>query len=133
VLLGALKYPLPMLIRHPDEVSGIPVAMEGAKDVSMRLMIGKDDGAPTFAMRHFTVAAGGHTPRHSHPYEHEVMVLSGSGRAEYDGVFQDLRPGEALFVAPNMTHQFVNTGEEDFTFMCLVPVADDCGQPVPAS
>ena len=53
-----------MIIRRADEMEGRPVEMDGAADVSMRLMVGRDDGAPSFAMRHFTVEPGGHTPRH---------------------------------------------------------------------
>ena len=122
-----------MLIRQLDDMAGSPVNMDGASDVSMRLLVGKNDGAPTFAMRHFTVAPGGHTPRHSHPYEHEILILGGTGTAEYEGTIHEVRQGEALFVAPHATHQFVNTGDADFTFICLVPVADDCGQSVPGS
>jgi quercetin dioxygenase-like cupin family protein len=126
-----------MLIRRAEEMDGQPVAMEGAKAVSMRLMVGREDGAPTFAMRHFTVEAGGHTPRHSHNYEHEVYVLDGVARVEYDGDFHEVRGGDVLLVAPNRTHQFVNIGPQPLQFLCLVPVEYDCGaegvQPVPGS
>jgi quercetin dioxygenase-like cupin family protein len=116
-----------MLKRRADEMEATPVAMEGVKDVSMRVMVGRADGAPNFAMRQFTVASGGHTPRHSHNYEHEVYVVAGEGRAECDGAFHDVRAGDVLLVEPNLTHQFVNTGEGPFEFLCLVPIAFDCG------
>ena len=35
--------------------------MEGAEQVQMRMLIGPDDGARNFHMRHFEVGAGGHT------------------------------------------------------------------------
>ena len=116
-----------MLIRRADEMEGAPVMMEGVKNVSMRLMVGRADGAPTFAMRHFTVAPGGHTPRHSHNYEHEVFILAGSGRAECDDQFHDVRVGDVLLVEPNRMHQFVNSGDEPLEFLCLVPIEFDCG------
>lgn len=116
-----------MLIRRANEMDGRPMAMEGVKDVTMRMMVGADDGAPTFAMRHFTVAPGGHTPRHAHNYEHEVYVVGGTARVEENGAFHDVQAGDVLFVEPNVTHQFVNTGDGDFTFLCLVPTAFDCG------
>ena len=122
-----------MLVRRADEMDGTPVDMEGAEGVSMRLMVGRTDGAPTFSMRHFTVEVGGCTPRHSHNYEHEVYVEGGAGRIEQDGDFRDLRGGDVVFVAPNVTHQFTNTGGEPFTFICLVPVSFDCGTPTPGS
>ncbi len=121
-----------MLIRRADEMDGQPVEMEGVKDITMRLMVGRDDGAPTFALRHFTVAAGGHSPRHEHNYEHEVYIISGTGTAESAGTLHDVRSGDVVFVEPNTVHQFVNTGAAPFVFLCLVPVAFDCcGTPTP--
>jgi len=125
-----------MLIRRVEEMEGQPVTTEGAKDVDVRMMVGRADKAPNFAMRCFTVQAGGHTPRHSHNYEHEVYVLEGRGRAECDGVFEEIGAGDVLFVEPNKMHQFVNAGEGPLRFLCLVPVSFDCGgtmEPTPGS
>ena len=55
-----------MLLRSAGKMPGEPVEMDGARFVTMRLMVGRADGAAHFAMRHFTVEAGGHTPRHTH-------------------------------------------------------------------
>ncbi len=79
-----------MLIRRASDVDAQPMTMEGVKDVSMRLMVGRADGAPNFAMRCFTVAPGGHTPRHQHDYEHEVFILQGHARVEHDGEFREV-------------------------------------------
>ena len=122
-----------MLIRRAEEMDGVPMQMAGAEGVTMRMMIGRADDAPTFAMRHFTVEPGGHSPRHSHDYEHEVYVVAGSARLEHDGAFYDLKPGDALFVQPNVIHQFVNTGNVPFKFLCFVPITFDCGKPTPGS
>ncbi|MHC4947733.1 MAG: cupin domain-containing protein [Planctomycetota bacterium] len=121
------------MIRRVEEIPAEPMRMEGVQDVSMRMVVGRADGAPNFAMRHFTVAAGGHTPRHQHPYEHEVYVLGGEGRLEYDGDFHAIRGGDAVFIEPDRMHQFVNTGGEPLRFLCLVPVTHDCGRPTPGS
>ncbi len=122
-----------MLIRRADKTSPTPMTVPGAERVSMRMMVGRADGAPSFAMRHFTVEPGGHTPRHSHDYEHEVYVVDGTARIEQDGEFEVLRAGDVVFVRPNTTHQFVNTGKEPLRFLCLVPVTRDCGEPTPGS
>ena len=122
-----------MLVRRAQELPGKAVEMDGASGVTMRMMVGRSDGAPNFAMRHFTVEPGGHTPRHSHDYEHEVYVVEGAGRAEQDGEFRDLKAGDVVYVTPNATHQFVNTSRSPFKFLCLVPVTFDCGKPTPGS
>lgn len=122
-----VDYHTAVLIRRADEMDGQEVAIDGVKDVAMRLMVGRDDGAPTFAMRHFTVAPGGHTPHHSHNYEHEVYILNGQGTAESDGTLHTVAGGDALFVPANVLHQFVNTGDEPLEFLCFVPTQFDCG------
>ncbi|MDY7107655.1 MAG: cupin domain-containing protein [Planctomycetota bacterium] len=126
-----------MLIRRPETMEGEPMAMEGVKGVSKRLLVGREDRAPTFSMRHFTVEPGGHTPRHSHNYEHEIYILEGTGRVEHAGEFHEITAGDALLVEPNVIHQFVNVGDGPFKFLCFVPTHFDCGadgtQPVPGS
>lgn len=111
--------------------------MDGVEGVTMRLLIGRGDGAPNFAMRHFTVEPGGHTPHHSHNYEHEVVIVEGEGRVENNGEFHTIKAGDVLFVTPNVVHQFVNTGAQPLKFLCMVPVTFDCGEgncaPTPGS
>jgi quercetin dioxygenase-like cupin family protein len=122
-----------MLIRRAEDIPGKPMDMDGVKGVSMRLIVGRSDGAPTFAMRHFTVEPGGYTPHHSHNYEHEVYIVEGSGRVEQSGEQHDIRAGDVVFVQPNNVHQFVNTGTTPLKFLCMVPVTFDCGKPTPGS
>lgn len=122
-----------MLIRRADQMPGQPMQMEGVKGVQMRMMVSRADGAANFAMRHFTVEPGGHTPRHSHNYEHEILVVGGSGHVEHDGEFHPIKTGDALFIEPNRTHQFVNDGPQPLQFICLVPVTHDCGKVTPGS
>ena len=54
------------------------VNIEGAKDVEIRWLISKEDGAENFAMRMFELQPGGHTPLHTHPHEHEVFIVEGN-------------------------------------------------------
>ena len=74
-----------MKVSHYEVVTQKPVEMEGAKGCSVRWLVGPEQDAPNFAMRQFEVAAGGHTPRHRHPYEHEVFVLEGTRRSSGRG------------------------------------------------
>ncbi|MEM1354180.1 MAG: cupin domain-containing protein [Planctomycetota bacterium] len=126
-----------MLIRNPDEVEPRPMTMPGAERVQMRLMVGRGDGAPNFAMRIFDIEPGGQTPHHQHNYEHEIMVLQGQGQAYSGHTPHDVSAGDVLFVPANEVHQFKNTGEGVFRFMCMVPTQFDCGngacEPTPGS
>ena len=125
-----------MKVNHYESVDQQPVEMEGSSGCKVRWLLGERDGTPNFAMRQFEVAPGGHTPRHSHPYEHEVFVLEGAG-AIYEGDQKHpLKTGDVVFVAPDEVHQFENTGDAPLKFLCLIPndaagkrvtVAPECG------
>ncbi len=122
-----------MLIRNIDDVERSPVEMPGVKDASMAVMVGRADKAPNFAMRQFEVAPGGNTPRHSHDYEHEVFVISGSGTVFLDGAEQKIRAGDVIYVPAEEEHQFRVQGDVPLRFLCMVPMSRDCGEPVPGS
>lgn len=122
-----------MLIRTANEMPATPMTMPGAEQVGMRLLLGRADGAPTFAMRHFTVESGGHTPRHQHNYEHGVYIVGGSGTIEMAGAARMIKAGDSLFVEPNTEHQFRADRGEALQFLCMVPTTFDCGQPTPGS
>lgn len=112
-----------MLIKNSHTVPAAPVTMPGASQVTMQMLLGPQDDCPNFAMRKFTVAPGGNTPRHQHDYEHEVLVLAGRGTALGSDGNRAIAPGDVIFVPANELHQFVNTGTENLEFICLVPAA----------
>lgn len=120
------------LIRNIDEVEFAPVPMAGAEGASMAMMVGREHGAPNFAMRQFKVTPGGHTPRHSHDYEHEVLVLAGGGEVLLDGAYRPIKPGDVLLVPADEEHQF-KANAEGLRFVCLVPVSRNCGEDTPGS
>ena len=114
-----------MKITRDSEVHAAPANMEGAKDVTMRILIGPDDGSQNIIMRLFTISQGGHTPYHTHDYEHLVKALSGKGVVvDKDGNKHDLSPGQNVFVKPNEKHQFANPFSEPFELTCTIPNPD---------
>lgn len=126
-----------MLVKKIEQTPGQAMAMAGADGVTMRLMVGRADGAPNFAMRHFEVAPSGHTPEHQHNYEHEVVILDGRGEVTGGERVQPIAAGDVVFMPANEVHQFRNTGDTPLRFMCMVPTQFDCGtdghQPTPGS
>jgi quercetin dioxygenase-like cupin family protein len=94
---------------------------EPAKGVAARVVIGKKDGAENFCMRVFEIAPGGHTPKHTHDWEHEMFVHAGTGEVFSNGRHQPLTPGNVVFVPANEEHQFLNTGQELLVVVCLIP------------
>lgn len=110
-----------MKVSSAEAVPAKPVEMEGAVGCTVRQLLNEADGTPTFAMRQFEVAPGGHTPRHSHDYEHEVFVLAGNGVVFEGDKQHQLSAGDVVLVKPNEIHQFRNTGDQPMKFLCLIP------------
>lgn len=125
-----------MKVKQLEEVANQPVDMPGSSGCQVRWLVGQADAAPNFAMRQFEVAPGGYTPKHNHPYEHEVYVLEGEGVVLEGDVEHQLTPGKVVYVAPNEVHQFQNRGSVPLKFLCMVPnsamnrpatMAPECG------
>ncbi len=113
-----------MVVKHWREVEEVEPQLPGAWGVKLRVLIGEDEGAPNFIMRYFTVEPGGRTPSHSHPWEHEVFVLSGEGEVRQGEESWAIGPGSVVYVSPGEEHQFVNRGSDSLVFLCLIPVSN---------
>lgn len=112
-----------MLLKNNYELKANPVLIDGAKDVVMRMLIGPEDPSENIAMRLFTVAPNGHTPRHQHNYEHLVKVEKNKGiYVDQAGNNHEIKEGMSIFVPANEVHQFQNPYDEPFEFICIIPV-----------
>lgn len=110
-----------MPIRKYDDLIPVDVQMEGAHGVSKKVPIGAQEGWDGYTLRTFTLEPGGHTPKHTHDWEHVNYVIKGKGRLLVDGEVQDIKEKDFAFVPPNTEHQFTNPHEEAFEFICIVP------------
>ena len=110
-----------MKIAHFNDVLLEDVNIEGADKTKIRWLISKNDNAPNFAMRMFEVEAGGHTPFHSHAWEHEVFVLQGTGVLVTEEGEKSFQQWDVIFVEPHLKHQFKNTDDPWLRFLCIVP------------
>ena len=80
------------------------VDMDGAKGAVIRHVISEKDGAPNFNMRVLSIEPGGESPNHSHPWEHEFFILTGSGVGVVDNKEANIGPGDAIFVPAGVQH-----------------------------
>jgi quercetin dioxygenase-like cupin family protein len=92
--------------------------------VTMRVVAGPAEGAPTFVMRVFEIQSGSSTPFHTHVWEHEVFVLAGQGILRCGGKETPLMEGDAVLVIPNEQHSFLGIGRGTFRLICVVPLVD---------
>ncbi len=106
---------------HYSKIKAGEVTDCGAEGTKVRWLITKDDGAEHFAMRHFEMAPGGHSPHHSHKWEHEVFILEGECLVVCGEQRKKVGPGFAVLIPPNVMHHFRNEGKSTLRFLCLVP------------
>ena len=110
-----------MKVRNYRDVEG--ETYPGAPGAKVRWVITEADGAPNFSLRVIEIAPGGSSPRHAHPWEHEVFTLAGEGAVWSEEGETPLHPGDTVFVPPNELHQFINRGDSTLQFICLIPIA----------
>lgn len=112
-----------MIIRSLDSVPKTKPVMEGASGVTKQLPIGAADGTPGFSIRVFTIAAGGHTPYHGHPFEHLNYIIEGQGVVvDEAGNETPVGKGDFALIMPDEKHRYKNTGPAaDLVLICAVP------------
>jgi len=105
------------------DVEKSKVTMEGAKDAWKQIPLSKNDGAPVYAYRVFTVEPGGFTPYHQHNYEHMNFIIEGEGVLVNEaGEQKHLKSGDFALVNPNEKHQYRNASKDkNFVMICGVP------------
>ena len=111
-----------MYISNLDEVIKVKVEMEGAERVIKQVPLSKEDGAPNFSFRVFTIEPGGHTPHHEHPFEHLNYIIEGSGTLMCGNTGNEIKKGDFAMVMPGEVHQYINTSSsEPLVMICAVP------------
>ena len=112
-----------MLVKHYGDVE--PTTYDGGRSgITMREMITAADGAPTFAMRKFDLAAGSSTPYHHHAWEHEVFIVNGTGCVKSEQGDRPFTAGDTVFIASDELHCFV--ASTPVQFVCVIPTPNVC-------
>jgi len=110
-----------MVVSNIEGIKPVTMDGDGVKNVLKRVLVGPKEGWESHVMRLFTVGKNGNTPRHKHPWPHINYIVSGEGVLYMDGVEYKVREGYFAFVPSNVEHQYINTGKDDFVFICIVP------------
>ena len=110
-----------MIVGSSREVFSHVMESSEAKNASIKALIGPEQGWGDYVMRLVELGAGGHSPAHSHPWPHINYVLDGEGVLQLEGKEQRLEIGHYALVPAETFHQYRNTGEGMFRFICIVP------------
>jgi len=116
----APRGPCGELVGRVSEVEAKPVPQEMAEGgVRIRWLIGPE-GDYNFYMRVFEMPPGSHIKGHSHPWEHEILVLEGGGRVRIGSTTYDVGEGNFMYIPPNVEHEYW-AGERGMRFLCIIP------------
>jgi len=95
------------------------------KNVEKQVLIGGDQGWDSHVMRMFTLGKDGYSPKHTHPWAHVVYIVKGEGIIFINGVDYPVSGDSVAVVPGGKEHQFIQKGEDEFVFMCIVPTEGD--------
>jgi quercetin dioxygenase-like cupin family protein len=110
-----------MKIIHYSEAEPKHFDADNIKGVTGRVAIGKSDGAENFCMRIFELSENGYSAKHSHEWEHEIIIHSGNGDVWSDGNWVPVGRGHIIFIPGHEDHQIRNAGKDPLVFACLIP------------
>jgi quercetin dioxygenase-like cupin family protein len=110
-----------MIVAHEKDRKGVVFDHPDVKNVTMKALVSPEEGWPDYVMRIFDIEAGGHSPRHSHDWPHINYVVEGTGTVHVDGKDHSVQAGSYAYIPAGSLHQFINTGDGVFRFICIVP------------
>ena len=98
--------------------------LSGARDTSMAILIGPQDGAPNFVMRRIVMEEAGGMPAHTNAVEQEQYVLRGRARVGIADEIHEVSAHHVLYIPAGTPHWY-DVLEAPFEFLCLVPNVPD--------
>lgn len=112
-----------MKITNLEATPKTVMTMEGASNVLKQIPISSQDGSPSHAFRVFTIAPNGHTPYHTHAFEHLNYIIEGEGAVVMaTGEEKPVKKGDFVLVLPGEKHQYKNvSASSPFIMICAVP------------
>jgi quercetin dioxygenase-like cupin family protein len=108
-----------------EGVSPVEINTPDVHGIIKHVLVGPDDGAPTFVIRYFQVPINESTFDHQHPHEHGMVILHGKARLMINQEFHELGPLDSVFVSGNDRHQLVNIGDSTLGFLCVIPKIEE--------
>ena len=114
-----------MLKKNYEEVEEKEAVLtDGTKvdGIYIRWLIDENLGAKNFAMRRIEIKPGLSVPLHNHTEEHEIYILSGTGKFSNDkDEVKIAETGDFVYIPSNEKHSMENIGEDSLIFLCLIP------------
>ena len=97
------------------------------KNIVKRNLIDKQWPDVDFEVRYFEISNYGYSSLEKHEHPHVVIIARGTGKVIAGDEIFEAKPFDIFFIAPNQTHQLIQTTKEPFGFFCMV--ADERDNP----
>lgn len=110
-----------MIISQEQEILAANIDSTEVHNAAMKVLIGAKEGWADYVMRIVELGPDGHSPRHKHPWPHINYMVEGSGILLIDGDEHPVKEGGYAFVPAGVEHQYRNSGQGMFRFICIVP------------
>jgi quercetin dioxygenase-like cupin family protein len=110
-----------MIIANEKDILASAFSGPEAKGAAMKVLISAKEGWKDYVMRVVELAPGGHSPHHAHDWPHINYMLEGSGVLKLDDRETPVSAGSYAYVPAGQAHQYRNTGQTTFRFICIVP------------
>jgi len=99
--------------------------VDAADGLKKEVLVGESDGAPTLALRRFTLDPDGSVPKHTNAIEHEQYVLRGEYVVGIDDTEYTVSAGDTVHIPAETVHWYRNESDQQVAFLCAVPTGDD--------
>jgi quercetin dioxygenase-like cupin family protein len=109
------------MVNHLNQTEKKYISNPEANNAFMKVLVSEKEGWEDYVMRVVEVEKEGYTPKHQHPWPHINYVIEGQGEIMIDGVLNPVEAGSYAFVPADTLHQYKNTGDDVFKFICIVP------------
>ncbi len=110
-----------MIIDNVSNLESIEFKGSKVKNTTMKALVSPKQGWEGYVMREVEVKENGFTPKHSHPWPHINYIIEGKGEILLNGKMNPVTAGSFAYIPSNELHQFKNTGDNIFKFICIVP------------
>jgi quercetin dioxygenase-like cupin family protein len=100
---------------------GVGVQLYNSNNATKQVLIGREDGANNFEVRFFTVPARGFSSLDEHAHDHGVLIMQGRARVMLGDQYEEVGPGDVVYIPSWERHQFENLTDDVFSFLCIIP------------
>ena len=94
----------------------------GSTRVTMKQLVGKEDGAEKTALHEIKILKGGRTSVHSHNWQHQMFVTYGNGLLLMGGKPVPIQKGDVLVIPRGEAHGLEQRGRAPLVILTVTPL-----------